>query len=151
MRNSRRLGFAIRGPKIMQHFSLNQLGSKKKNSRSNKGNGNMWLIKYCKAPVALQARKNRCYKQKELMSNSLILMVYQVKNAWFPLRLTLLQWWRLMISSAHQSESLILELSWAWEPPYSEGAWRLHPSKRSYCCVFSWDMDKWYKARSSVM
>ena len=74
------------------------------------------------------------------------------KKVQFLLRLTLLLWRRLMLNPAQHNESLSLEFLWAWEPMYiNEGAWRLHPCKRSCYCVFNRDIDKRCKARSSVM
>ena len=60
-----------------------------------------------------------------------------------------IHWRRLSVSLATCNESPCLELSWAWEPMYREGAWRFSPSKRSLCRVIA---ETWAdKARLKVL
>ena len=56
--------------------------------------------------------------------------------------LSVIQWWRLMLNPAKHYELPSMELSWAWEPAYREGAWRFDPGKRSLCLVHSRDMGR---------
>ena len=60
-----------------------------------------------------------------------------------------LDWWRLIISPTKNNELPSIELSWAWKPTYRERACRNYIGKRSLCLFFSWNSDRWSKARLS--
>ena len=56
-------------------------------------------------------------------------------------------WWRLVLSPAKIYESHLLELSGAWKPADSSGAWRIGSSTRSLGRVFSRNIVGRSKAR----
>ena len=61
------------------------------------------------------------------------------KREWFPsmIQLHFQQWWRLLNSPSNNNESLMLELSGAWEPPDKTRAWRHYLGSSSLSRVLS--------------
>ena len=77
---------------------------------------------------------------------------YQIRKFRFQrLKNKTIQWWRLLSSPANLNEFHSMELSWAWEPTYREGAWSNESGKRSICRVYSWNMGRWSKAKRHSM
>ena len=73
---------------------------------------------------------------------------YQIRKLRFRrLKNKTIQWWRLLSNPANSKEFHSMELSWAWEATYREGAWSSDSSKRSLCHVYNWNIGRWSKAK----
>ena len=66
----------------------------------------------------------RRMEERGNLHSSIVTLNYQARDSRFRgvIVLSVIQWWRLMLNPAKHYELPSMELSWAWEPAYKEGA-----------------------------